>query len=93
VIPVVRRAYRMPPDHHAPYDPEIIAHLPLGELSSPRPLIDAVLRSGWGAVRLSRLRDVEYAQRTAVPALLGWLESVPRYAIVADARSGSSSEA
>jgi SAM-dependent methyltransferase len=91
-IGVARRAYGLPPEHHAPYDPEILAQLPLGELSSPRPLIDAVWRAGWRAIRLSRLRDVEWAQRRSGPALLGWLESVPRYAIVADAGSASRSE-
>jgi SAM-dependent methyltransferase len=91
-VGVVRRAYGLPPEHHAPYDPEILAELPLGELSSPRPLIDAVWRAGWRAVRLSRLRDLEWAERRSTPVLLGWLESVPRYAIVADAGSASRSE-
>ncbi|MGH2659014.1 MAG: hypothetical protein ACRDHS_04935, partial [Actinomycetota bacterium] len=76
---------RIPPEHHAPYDPRILAQLPLARHTSPRPLIDAVREAGWRAVRRSRLRDVEWARRTVGPPLLGWLESVPRYSIVADA--------
>jgi len=84
-VEVLRRIYRIPPEHHAPYDPRLLAELPLARLTAPQPLIDAVREAGWRAVRLSRLRDVEWARRTVGPPLLGWLESVPRYAIVADA--------
>ncbi len=84
-IQVVRRIYGMPPDHHAPYDPEILSALPLARLDSPRPIIEAAFEAGWRAVRLYRLRDVEWAQRASSPPVLGWLERVPRYAIVADA--------
>ena len=84
-IEVVRRFYGMPPDHHAPYDPEILSALPLARLDSPRPIIEAAFEAGWRAVRLYRLRDVEWAQRAGSPPVLGWLERVPRYAIVADA--------
>lgn len=84
-LEVVRRVYRIPPDHHAPYDPRILAELPLARLTAPQPMIDAARDAGWRVVRLYRLRDVEWARRTVGPPLLGWLESVPRYAIVADA--------
>lgn len=84
-VDVVRRLYGMPPDHHAPYDPEIVSSLPLARLDSPRPVIEAAVEAGWRAVRLYRLRDVEWAQRAGSPPVLGWLEHVPRYAIVADA--------
>jgi len=83
-VEVLRRIYRTPPDHHAPYDPRILAELPLARLTSPQPMIDAARDAGWRAVRLYRLRDVEWARRTVGPPLLGWLESVRRYAIVAD---------
>jgi SAM-dependent methyltransferase len=84
-IRVARRMFGMPPDHHAPYDPEILSSLPLVGLASPRPIVDALVAAGWRAVRLYRLRDVEWAQRAGSPPILGWLESVRRYAIVADA--------
>src|SRR4029450_2309233 len=82
----VRRIYGRPPDHHAPYDPEVLSSLPLARLNSPRPIIEVAVEAGWRAVRLFRLRDVEWAQRAGSPPVLGWLERVPRYAIVADAR-------
>jgi SAM-dependent methyltransferase len=84
-IELVRRFHAMPPDHHAPYDPEILSALPLARLDSPRLIIEATSEAGWRAVRLYRLRDVEWAQRAGSPPVLGWLERVPRYAIVADA--------
>ncbi|TMK31775.1 MAG: class I SAM-dependent methyltransferase [Actinobacteria bacterium] len=84
-IELVRRLYGMPPDHHAPYDPQILSSLPLAQLDSPRPVIEAAVEAGWRAVRLYRLRDVEWAHRAGSPPVLGWLERVPRYAIVADA--------
>jgi SAM-dependent methyltransferase len=84
-IGVVRSLYGMPPDHHAPYDPEILSSLPLARLDSPRPMIEAAVEAGWRAVRLYRLRDVEWVQRAGSAPILRWLERVPRYAIVADA--------
>jgi SAM-dependent methyltransferase len=84
-IDVIRRIYGMPPDHHAPYDPEILSSLPLARLDSPRPIIEATVEAGWRAIRLYRMRDVEWAQRAGSPPVLGWLERVHRYAIVADA--------
>jgi SAM-dependent methyltransferase len=84
-IGVVRSLYGMPPDHHAPYDPEILSSLPLARLDSPKPIIEAAVEAGWRAVLLYRLRDVEWAQRAGSPPILGWLERVPRYAIVAGA--------
>lgn len=80
----LRKAYRLADDHHAPYDPEILRELPLARLSSPVPIIRAVSDAGWRAARIHRLRDVEWARRAATRPLLGWLEHVPRYAVVAD---------
>jgi hypothetical protein len=48
-------------------------------------LIEAVQEAGWKAVRLKRLRDVEWAARLHEPWPLGWLEQLPRYVLVADA--------
>jgi hypothetical protein len=46
-------------------------------------LIDAVHEAGWSAVRIKRLRDVEWAGRLHEPWPLGWLEQRPRYTLVA----------
>ena len=51
---------------------------------SPEPLLAAVAAAGWRGVSLERLRDVEWARRLAAPWPLGWLETLPHYAIVAD---------
>jgi ubiquinone/menaquinone biosynthesis C-methylase UbiE len=72
-------------DHHAAYDPELLAALPLARAVSPAPLLRAVVDAGWRNVRIERLRDVEWARRLAAPWPLGWLETVPQFAISADA--------
>ena len=72
-------------DHHAPYDPEILASLPLAGATTLGPLLDAVRAAEWSSVRVERLRDVEWARRRSAGPLLGWLEHAPRFAIFADA--------
>ena len=37
------------------------------------------------AIRVERLRDVEWARRRSAGPVLGWLEHVPRFAVLADA--------
>jgi SAM-dependent methyltransferase len=81
----LRRLYAIPHDHHAHYDPEVLSRLPFARLPSARPLVDTVYEAGWRAVRLRRLRDVEWARRIAARPALGALESVPQYALIADA--------
>ncbi len=81
----LRRVYAIPHDHHAEYDEAILAELPFARLPSATPLIDAVYAAGWRAARIRRLRDVEWARRIAARPLLGALESVPQYALVAQA--------
>jgi SAM-dependent methyltransferase len=82
----LRRALRVPHDHHAPYDPAVLEELPLARLPSPVPLIDAVGTAGWRRPRVRRLADVEWARRELAPSrLLGRLEAIPQYALIADA--------
>lgn len=81
---VVRRLMRTPPDHHAPYPDDVFAQLPLARQTSPAPMIEAVLEAGWTAVRIKRLRDVEWAARLHQRWPLGWLGHRPRFALVAD---------
>jgi SAM-dependent methyltransferase len=81
----LRRLLRTPDDHHAPYPQEVLAELPLARLPSPAPLLDAVVEAGWSAVRIKRLRDVEWAATMHEPWPLGWLERRARYTIVASA--------
>ncbi|HZD17694.1 MAG TPA: class I SAM-dependent methyltransferase [Actinomycetota bacterium] len=80
----LRLLMRTPPDHHAPYPEDVLAELPLAG-AAPAQLVWAVYEAGWTAVRVKRLRDVEWAARLHEPRPLGWLEERPRYAIIADA--------
>ena len=82
---LARALYGVPDDHHAPYPEEVLARLPLARMPSPEPLVRLVLEAGWRSVRIRRLRDVEWARRLQQPGPLGWLEHLPRYALVADA--------
>jgi SAM-dependent methyltransferase len=85
IAEALRRLYAIPHDHHAEYDEAILAELPLARLPSAAPLIDAVYAAGWRGVRIRRLRDVEWARRIAARPVLGALESVPQFALIADA--------
>jgi ubiquinone/menaquinone biosynthesis C-methylase UbiE len=81
----IRTLMGIPDDHHAPYPDEILRELPLARQPSPVPMIEAVYKAGWRAVRIKRLRDVEWAAELHEPWPLGRLERRPRYALVADA--------
>lgn len=81
----LRRARRTPPSHHAPYPSEVLSRLQRDIMASPQPFIRAVHDAGWTAVRIQRLRDVEWAVRGHEPWPIGWLARQPRYALIADA--------
>jgi ubiquinone/menaquinone biosynthesis C-methylase UbiE len=81
---LVRRMMGAPEHHHAPYPDEVMASLPLAGAASPKPFIDAVDSAGWKAIRIHRLRDVEWAGRSHEQWPLGWLEHRVRYALIAD---------
>ncbi len=84
VAVAVRRASRLADHHHASYPDDVLASLPLASMPSPSPVVAAVHEAGWRGVRMQRLRDVEWAARLHERSLLGWLEHVPRYALIAD---------
>ena len=79
------RLYRVPDDHHAPYPDDLVRALPLARTTSPAPFVAAMRDAGWRAIRLQRLRDVEWAIERRQPWPLGRLGHRPRYALVADA--------
>jgi len=85
VANAVRRTLRVSHDHHGRYSDQLLAALPLARAASPLAYVAAVREAGWDQVRLERLRDVEWARRISSPVLLGWLEMVPRFAVVAEA--------
>jgi SAM-dependent methyltransferase len=80
----IRRVLHVPDDHHAPYPEEVLRSLPLARMPTPVPLIDAAHEAGWKAVRIKRLRDVEWAAVLHEPWPLGQIERKPRYALAAD---------
>ncbi len=81
----LRRARRLPPEHHAPYTEAMRSALPLGGGTDPAVLIDLVGRAGWGRVRLERLRDVEWAERRDLPPVERLVGVAPRLVLRADA--------
>jgi SAM-dependent methyltransferase len=81
---LLRRLLDVPHDHHAPYEPDVRAALPLLGAPTPRPLLEAIRRGGWRGARLERLRDVEWVRRMAPPRAISVLESVPLYALTAE---------
>ena len=83
----LRRLLGVPHDHHADYGEELEAELPLAGRTSPAPLIEAAQAAGWRAVRLERLRDVEWARRRLPPRLIHIVESIPLFALAADHES------
>jgi SAM-dependent methyltransferase len=81
----VRRALKVSHDHHGRYSAELLAALPLAGAASPLRFVEAAREAGWRSIRLERLRDVEWARRISSPPPLGWLEMVPRFAVIAEA--------
>jgi ubiquinone/menaquinone biosynthesis C-methylase UbiE len=77
------RLYGIADHHHAEYPDDLT--LPLQGVTSPAPFLEAVGAAGWERLRLTRLRDVEWAIERRLPFPLGPLTHRPRYAIVADA--------
>ena len=85
VADALRRVLGVPHDHHAHYDEDLRTQLPLAGRTSPEGLTEAVQAAGWRAVRLERLRDVESARRQLPPRLIHVVESIPLFALSADA--------
>jgi hypothetical protein len=84
VADVLRAAMGIDDHHHASYPDEVLEALPLARMPSPSPLVQAVYDAGYTGVRIQRLRDVEWAASLHEPWPLGWLEHLPRYALIAD---------
>jgi ubiquinone/menaquinone biosynthesis C-methylase UbiE len=82
---VIRRVLRVSEAHHAEYDPDVLALLPLANIGSVDPFVQVVRSAGWRRYRIERLREVEAARRRASGPLVGWLESVPQFALLAEA--------
>jgi SAM-dependent methyltransferase len=81
---LVHRLRRSPREHHAEYGPELRRTLPLGSGTHPRTLARMATEAGWRVPRLSRLRDVEWAERMASPLPERLVGVTPRFTVVAD---------
>lgn len=80
----LRHALNLPHDHHASYDPDVVAALPLIGQASVEPVVRALAEAGWRRYRVERMREVERARRRSEPSLLGRLEAARRYAVLAE---------
>ncbi|MGO9457662.1 MAG: class I SAM-dependent methyltransferase [Acidimicrobiales bacterium] len=78
------RLRREPPHHHADYPSALRDALPLGTGTPPSRLCELAASAGWAEPRLERLRDVEWAERTALPLPERLVGVTPRVAISAD---------
>ncbi|MGH9042130.1 MAG: class I SAM-dependent methyltransferase [Acidimicrobiia bacterium] len=81
----LRRMRRVPPEHHASYDPAIRDALPLGQGTGPSALIELAVAAGWGPARFERLRDVEWAAARSLDPLARLLGVIPRFAVIGGA--------
>jgi SAM-dependent methyltransferase len=63
----LRRLRGQADDHHAGYDPAVLATLPLGSGTPPSKVVEAVVASGWPDPWLERLHDVEWAATVDLP--------------------------
>jgi len=80
---LLRSVRRTPSDHHAEYEPQLRDALPLGNGTPPRRLAELVGSAGWATVRLVRLRDVEWAERLALPLPERLVGPSPRFVLTA----------
>lgn len=63
----LRRVRGTPPEHHGDYPAAVRAALPLGAGTPPGRLVTLAAAAGWAAPTFERLRDVEWAERLALP--------------------------
>jgi SAM-dependent methyltransferase len=77
------RARRTAPAHHASYDPELRAAMPLAQGTSPEGLLQLVSASGWPSPRIHQLTDVGWAARRGLPWPERALGGAPPFALVA----------
>lgn len=80
---MLRKVRGQAPDHHSSYSQSLRSSLPLGSGTPPAKLIEMAQRAGWREARLDRLRDVEWAERHALPVPERLVGVTPRFSILA----------
>jgi SAM-dependent methyltransferase len=79
----LRRLRREPSAHHGEYSAELRGALPFGAGIPLDRLVHLVAESGWGAPRLERLRDVQWAMEHDLAGLDRLLGVPPYFAVTA----------
>jgi ubiquinone/menaquinone biosynthesis C-methylase UbiE len=82
---LVRRILGMSHGHHSEYETELLESLPLARRMSPQAVLETLTEAGFSRARIERLRDIEWARLLFEHPVLGPLESVPRFAVLAHA--------
>lgn len=80
---VVGRVKGRRPEHHAPYPPELLGRLPLGRGTVPDRTVEVIATAGWDDARLQRLRDIEWAEMSALGPVERIFGVPARYLVVA----------
>ena len=82
----LHRLERRPPEHHAPYEQELVESLPFqGGGVPPNEVVAAVEAAGWRRPALERLRDVEWARSLALGSLERLIGVAREFAVTAEA--------
>ncbi|MGH2858964.1 MAG: class I SAM-dependent methyltransferase, partial [Solirubrobacteraceae bacterium] len=76
---------RLPPEHHGAYNSELSAGLPLMREPFPNRYLQEIEAAGWRNLRLTRMRDIEFARLVAMGRLEQLCGTNPHYAITAEA--------
>lgn len=78
------RLRRRPSGHHADYDPDLLAHLPLAKRAHPETMVTELEATGWERPRLERLADVEWTRRLALQPIDRLLGVSPSFLVIAE---------
>jgi SAM-dependent methyltransferase len=84
VLHALRNFRGDPPDHHASYSDTVRDSLPLAGGTAPSKLIEMATEQGWRVPRLTRLRDIEWAEKSQLPPIERAIGVAPRFAVIAN---------
>jgi len=83
-VDLLRRARRECPADNTRYGADLKSKLPLAHGTTPEQLLTMVERSNWGAPRIERLPDLDWAARRAMPSMIDRLIGpLPNFAVTA----------
>jgi SAM-dependent methyltransferase len=80
----LHRLLRRPPEHTGSLDPAVTEQLPFSQGMHPNSVAEVVQAAGWRAVRLERLRDVEWAHAMTLSPLERVLGVTPEFVVEAE---------